>query len=94
MTNEEIMDRFDEGSRHFAEIRGQLADVLKALEPLPQMKLDIEDVKKDSEKVKDLVEAWNAVKTGGKFIKWVAPIIGSIVGGWAALKAGMTGFFR
>lgn len=94
MTNEEIMDRFDEGNRHFAEIRGQLADVLKALESLPQMKLDIEDAKKDSEKVKDLVEAWNAAKTGGKFVKWVAPIIGGLIGGWAALKTGMMGFFR
>lgn len=94
MTNDEIRERFEQGSRNFEEIREQLNKVLEALEPLPQMKIDIAVAKKDAETVKDLVEAWNAVKTGGKFIKWVAPIVGGLIGGWAALKSGIAGFWR
>lgn len=94
MTNDDIRERFEQGSKNFEEIREQLNKVLEALEPLPQMKLDIAVAKKDAETVKDLVEAWNAVKTGGKFIKWVAPIVGGLIGGWAALKSGIAGFWR
>lgn len=93
MTDDEIMERFDEGSRQFKEIRDQIGEVLKALEPLPQMKEDIEQAKKDSETVKDLVETWNALKTGGRFVKWVSPLIGSLVGGWAAVKLGIARIF-
>lgn len=94
MTNEEIRERFEDGSRKFAALDEKLEKVLEALEPIPQMKVDLETAKKDSETVKDLIEAWNAVKTGGKFVKWVAPIIGGLIGGWAALKTGVMGFFR
>lgn len=94
MTHDEIQERFDQGSKNFEDIREQLEKVLTALEPLPQMKADIAIAKKDAETVKDLVEAWNAVKTGGKFIKWIAPIIGGLIGGWAALKSGIAGFWR
>lgn len=94
MTNEEIRERFEDGSRKFAALDEKLEKVLEALEPIPQMKIDLETTKKDSETVKDLIEAWNAIKTGGKFVKWVAPIVGGLIGGWAALKTGMMGFFR
>jgi hypothetical protein len=93
MTEDDIKARFDEGSRQFREIHGQLGKVLEALEPIPQMKLDIAQAKKDGESTKELVEAWNAVKTGGKFVKWVAPLIGSVVGGWAAIKLGIARIF-
>lgn len=89
MTDEDIMKRFDEGSRQFQEIREQLGEVLKALEPIPQMKADIEKAMEDSEAVKDIVQTWNALKTGGKFVKWVAPVIGSVAGAWAAIKLGI-----
>lgn len=100
MTNDEIAKRFDEGSRQFteirgefAEIRGQLADVLKALEPLPQMKRDIATAKKNGASTKELVEAWNAVKTGGKFVRWIAPLIGAIGGAWVFVKTGIARIF-
>lgn len=93
MTTEDIVARFDEGSRQFAEMRKQLDDVLKALEPLPQMRTDIQTAKDDSAQVKELVEAWNAVKTGGKFVRWIAPLMGGLAGGWAAIKFGIRGLF-
>lgn len=94
MTEEDIVRRFDDGSERMRELDDKISKVLELLEPLPQMKADIETAMKDSETVKDLVQAWNAVKTGGKFVKWVAPVIGGIIGGWAALKAGIWGIMR
>lgn len=89
MTNEEISARFDEGSRQFEEIRGQLAQISEALKPIPEMRSDIETAKNDSATVKEIVQAWNAVKTGGKFVRWVAPIVVSIGAAWAAVKMGI-----
>jgi hypothetical protein len=86
MTDEEILKRFDDGSKRFDHIDEQLQTIMSALSALPQMKEDIEQAKKDSETVKDLVEAWSAVKTGGKFVKWFGPIIGGFFAGWAAIK--------
>lgn len=93
MTDEEIEFRFAEGSRHFAEIRDDIAKVLKALEPIPQMKRDIAKAKKDSESTKELIEAWNAVKVGGKFVRWLVPLVGGAGAMWAAVKVGFARIF-
>jgi hypothetical protein len=92
VTNEEIAERLAEGSRQFEGIHAQLAEVIDALKSLPDMQADIARAKADGAAVKEMVEAWNAVKTGGKFVKWIAPIIGGIAGGWAALKLGIAHF--
>jgi uncharacterized protein (DUF697 family) len=86
MTDEEILKRFDDGSKRFDHIDEQLQGIMSALKELPQMRADIAQAKKDSETVKELVEAWSAVKTGGKFVKWLGPILGGIIAGWAAIK--------
>lgn len=92
MTNEEIRARLDEGSRQFEEIRAQLDAIVRSLEPLPDMQEDLATAKKDSATVKEIVEAWSAVKTGGKFVRWVAPIIVGIGAIWAAIKMGIVHF--
>ena len=88
MTHEEIMERLAEGSRQFAAIEEQMGEVLAALKPLPEMQADIAKAKADGATVKEIVEAWNAVKTGGKFIRWLVPIVGFGGAAWAALKNG------
>lgn len=93
MTDEEIERRFAEVSVHFAEIREDIAKVLKALDPIPQMEQDIAQAKKDSELTKELVEAWNAVKTGGKFVRWLVPIVGGAGAMWASVKLGFARIF-
>lgn len=93
ITNEEIKARLDEGSKQFKEINDQLGEILKALAPLPQMKRDIAKAKKDSELTKELVEAWNAVKTGGKFVRWLVPLVGGASAMWAAVKLGIARIF-
>lgn len=89
MTQKEIMERLADGSRQFAQIEEQMGEVLSALKVLPEMQADIARAKADSATVKDIVEAWNAVKTGGRFIRWLVPIIGGFGAAWAALKSGL-----
>lgn len=79
MTDENILKRFDE-------FDDKLEKILLILDDIPQMKKDIQSAKNDSETVKDLVEAWNAVKTGGRFMRWVAPLIGGAFAAWATVK--------
>lgn len=93
ITNEEIKQRLDEGSAHFAAIDESLAAIKKMLEPLPQMKRDIAKSKRDGEAVKELVETWSAIKTGGKFVKWVAPLVGAVGGAWVFVKTGIARIF-
>jgi predicted nucleic acid-binding protein len=78
-----LRGRLDAGSERFVEIDKKLDEIVEALKPLPQMQADIAATK-------DIVEAWSAIKTIGKFVKWAAGLIAAmaiIVGGTlAALK--------
>lgn len=93
MTNDDIKARLDEGSRQFVELRGMIDDVLEALKPIPQMQTDIALAKEDSAATKEIVDAWNAVKTGGKFVRWAAPLLGGAGMMWGAIKLGLARFF-
>lgn len=93
MTEEDIVRRFDDGSEKMRELDDKISKVLELLEPLPQMKLDIETAMKDSETVKDIVQTWNALKTGGRFVKWIGPIVGGAIGAWGAVKLGIARIF-
>lgn len=43
-------------------------------------------------KTREIVETWQAFKTGGKFITWIAKMIASGLAIWAALKLGAVAF--
>lgn len=76
MTGEEIADRFLKGDEQFQQIHKILGSIDSKLE-----KIEV-----DAQSTREIVEAWNAVKIGGKFIRWAIPIIASIGAAWAALK--------
>ena len=65
------MDRLEAGEGRFASMEISLAKVLAAVEPLPEMKRSIDSTK-------EIVEAWGAVKTGGKFVKWASGILAGV----------------
>lgn len=94
MTDEEIAQRFDDGSASFEEIRKSLLEINKKLEVLPQMQKDVAAAKRSTTRVKELVEAWNFIKTGGKFVRWVAPVVAAIVGAYVAVKGNLVGIFK
>ena len=69
--HEQIMARIEAGDLRFASIERGLARVLEAVEPLPEMKRSVDATK-------EIVEAWDAVKTGGKFVRWASGILAGI----------------
>jgi hypothetical protein len=74
------MDQFDEKlDRFFTEMRSEMADVKQSLV----------QVKGDVSETKEIVEAWGAVKTAGKFIKWLGSIATGAVAFYLLAKAGM-----
>ena len=73
------MARLESGDARFAAIESSIAKVLAAVEPLPDMKRSIDSTK-------DIVEAWDAVKTGGKFIKWSSGILAGVGVLYAIMK--------
>lgn len=68
-------ERLAQGSERFMSIEKKLESIVEALEPLPQMQKDIAATK-------ELVEAWNAVKTGGKFVTWLGAIAAALAALW------------
>lgn len=74
------MDQFDEKlDRFFTEMRGEMQG----------MKQSLVQVEKDVSETKDIVEAWGAVKTAGKFIKWLGSIATGAVAFYLLAKAGL-----
>lgn len=90
MTEAEIEVRFQDGKKTFADIQATLAEINAKLEVLPQMEADIAAAKESAARASDLIEAWNALKTGGKFVRWIAPVVAAVVSAWLAVK----GYFK
>ena len=69
----------------------QMATLLSAVATLTDevtsLKRTIGDLQTKVDATKELVEAWQAVKTGGKFVKWVAGVGSGIAGAWIVMKA-------
>lgn len=59
------------------------------LEKLGTMEASITQVEHDVSKTKEIVEAWSAVKTVGKFVKWVASLGTGVVAIYMLLKTGI-----
>lgn len=81
-THDDIMDRLGRGDDRFRRIEEQQAAILAALEPL-------KGVREDVAATKEIVEAWAAVKTMGKFIKWAGGLILVVSGVLVAMKSGL-----
>lgn len=85
-THQELSDRMDK-------FDGKLDEILKAFgemrDSVSEVKQSLVQVEKDVSETKDLVEAWGAVKTAGKFIKWLGSIATGLVAFYLLAKAGL-----
>jgi hypothetical protein len=86
-THADLAAQLAEGGRRFAMIEKRLTEIADKLEPLPQMQADIAATK-------DIVEAWSAFKTFGKFIKWLSGLVVACGALWAAIKFMAMGAIR
>lgn len=80
-----------------SETPGQMNKLLEAVAALTDemqaLKREIHDVKTSVNETKEIVEAWEAVKLGGRFVKWLAGLGSGIAGLWIMAKAiGMSWF--
>ena len=83
----DIADRIEQGNRKFVEIEKALKNIAEKLEPIGQMQADIAATK-------EIVEAWGAVKSFGKFLKWVGSISAAISAIIVAVKVGASQLLR
>jgi len=87
VTHEDIDRRLTKGGERFEAIEASLTEIRDLLKPLPQMQADIAATK-------EIVEAWGAVKTVGKFVKWFAGVIAAMTAIIVAAKVGATHLLR
>ncbi len=96
----DILVRLEKGDQRFAAIEAaqKVAAAAHAdlaarsaanavmLEEIKQLVAPIPDLSRDVGKTKDIVEFLNAAKTGGKFLKWIAGVLGAVTIILIALK--------
>lgn len=84
VTHEDIAASQAAQSERLAVIEDQLTKIADSLKALPKMQEDIAATK-------EIVEAWSAVKTVGKFLKWAGGAIAGLLAILAILKASARG---
>lgn len=75
---ERVSARLARGEERFAHIEEKLDRLLAAVSSIPEIQADLAEVKGDTAKTKEIVEAWAAVKNVGRFMKWTAGIVTAI----------------
>ena len=91
---ERVAARLARGEERFKAIEEKLDRLLDAVSSIPEIQADLAEVKGDTAKTKEIVEAWAAVKTMGKFLKWSAGIIAAMSAIIVALKIGAAHILR
>lgn len=78
-TDQDILDRLRRGEARFEHIELQQKAMLEILER----------VSADAAVTKEIVEAWSAAKTAGKFIRWIGPTLAGLLAIGAMVKTGI-----
>ncbi|MBS4048055.1 MAG: hypothetical protein KG075_17045 [Alphaproteobacteria bacterium] len=89
-----IEGRFARGEERFRAIEDKLDRLLDAVECIPAIQSDLAEVKENAAKTKEIVEAWSAVKTMGKFLKWLAAIVAALTTILIAIKVSAAHLLR
>lgn len=64
-----------------------------AIGKVDEVVVGLETLREEVSQTKEIVEAWNAVKTGGKFLKWLGGVVAAVAAIVAAGKLGLTHFW-
>lgn len=83
-SHEDLAEQLNRGSEKFVMIEERLSEISTKLECLPQMQKDISATK-------EIVEAWGAIKTFGKFFKWVGGVVAGLLAFILIAKASVKG---
>ena len=77
--NQEIsrrMIKLEDGLAEFIKVNGSLRS-------------EIAELKESVDETREIVKAWEAVKTGGKFVKWLGALAAAIAAIVVAIKGGI-----
>lgn len=73
---------------------GQMQKLLSAVAALTDevqsLKATVTTLTTSVNETKDIVQAWEAVKVGGKFIKWLGSIATALAALWLIMKVGIS----
>lgn len=77
----------------------QIANRMSALEKkldafMAEMRVNMTDVKRDVAETKEIVEAWSAIKTISKGMKWLGGLLTTIAAGWLIFKTGLAAMLK
>ena len=93
-THAEIMTRLDRGNDRFARIEESQSEMLTEVREMRHQfeaaMRQLEEQTREIAKTREIVEAWGAVKTAGRFIKWLGGIIAALGAIYAAVRIDMT----
>lgn len=79
VSHEDIVERLERGDNRFRCIEEKMDAILNSLE----------GIRSEVGATKEIVEAWGAVKTAGKFIKWLGGVVAAAIAILVAAKAGI-----
>ena len=92
VTHEDIHARLASGQQRFAHVEEVLAKVEAALDQVirgqDEFRNTIKPISEDIADIKDMVGAWKAVGSAGRFAKWLGGITTGLVALWIVAKAG------
>ncbi|WP_062788588.1 hypothetical protein [Novosphingobium capsulatum] len=63
--------------------------IVELTKAVDAMRGDLSDVKVGVDETRDIVKAWEAVKTGGRFVKWLGALAAAIAAIVVAIKGGI-----
>ena len=73
-------------SRRMIKLEDGLAELIKVNGSL---RSEIAELKESVDETREIVKAWEAVKTGGKFVKWLGALAAAIAAIVVAIKGGI-----
>lgn len=87
-------ERLTREEERLSAIQDKLDQLIEAVSLIPEIQSDLTAVKEDAAKTKEIVEAWAAVKTMGKFLKWASGIIAAVTAIGVAIKVSVVHLIR
>ena len=90
ITHEDIHARLASGQQRFAHVEDVLAKVEAALSQVikgqDEFRATIKPISEDIADIKDIVGAWKAVGSAGRFAKWIGGIASGLIVAWVFIK--------
>lgn len=86
---DDIQNRLQRGDERFKHIDQQLGALADQMEKVVQQSQQTAETVNE---MKEILEGWRAVKTFGKFAKWLGGVIVGVSAGYAALRLGLLHF--